>query len=153
MLSRLRIERGRPYLREDGYEQRSPRSAVYNCFAWAAGDTHAWWEPDDPRFYPHDGPRYWPPGVPHSVSLESYIQAFNSIGYAECDTADLVPGFEKVALYADETGEPQHAARQIESGVWTSKLGELEDIDHNTLRGVEGRQYGTVVRILKRPRR
>ena len=66
--------------------------------------------------------------------------------------ADLEPGVEKVAIYADEHGEPQHAARQLPSGNWTSKIGSLEDIEHNTLRAVEGPMSGTVARILKRLR-
>jgi hypothetical protein len=58
---------------------------------------------------------------------------------------------EKIAIFADATGSPTHAARQLTSGRWTSKLGEAEDIEHE-LRAIEGDIYGTVVAILKRPR-
>ena len=31
----------------------------------------------------------------------------------------LEPGFEKIALYADNSGKPTHAARQLDNGRWT----------------------------------
>jgi hypothetical protein len=55
-----------------------------------------------------------------------------------------------IALFADKNDFPLHAARQLPSGRWTSKLGELEDIEHG-LRDLEGDAYGTVVLIMKRP--
>jgi hypothetical protein len=51
----------------------------------------------------------------------------------------------------DAQGSPTHAARQLDNGRWTSKLGELEDIEHS-LRDLEGAAYGTVVQVMKRPR-
>ena len=62
-------------------------------------------------------------------------------------------GVEKIALYADQGGEPTHMARQLRSGKWTSKLGELEDIEHDDLAILEGECYGQVVTILKRKQR
>jgi hypothetical protein len=67
-----------------------------------------------------------------------------------CGQADLEPGFEKIAPFADADGLPTHAARQLPGGRWTSKLGELEDIEHD-LNDVAGTAYGTVVQIMKRP--
>ena len=91
--------------------------------------------------------------MPHIFSVEACIQAFASIGYVPCDTAHLEPGYEKVALYADEFGDPTHAARQLESGRWTSKMGDLEDIEHASARSVEGPLYGRAVAFLRRLRR
>ena len=62
----------------------------------------------------------------------------------------MEPGFEKIALFATDQAVPLHAARQLASGRWTSKLGEREDIEH-ALRDLEGEIYGTVVLIMKRP--
>ncbi len=62
---------------------------------------------------------------------------------------ELEPGFEKIALFADERGIPRHAARQLLTGRWTNKLGELEDIEHG-LRDLEGAEYGTVVLVMRR---
>lgn len=44
-----------------------------------------------------------------------------------------------------------HAARQQPSGVWTSKLGQMEDIEHNMLEALRGDVYGRVGLILRRP--
>lgn len=67
-----------------------------------------------------------------------------------CAGEELETGFEKVALFADADGFATHAARQLNNGRWTSKLGELEDIEH-ALRDLEGVEYGTVVLVMKRP--
>lgn len=77
-------------------------------------------------------------------------------GYTICDTEEHEPDFEKVAIYLDHEDDV-HAARQLPSGRWTSKLGEKHDLEHNTLKALEAdtRQYpqacGSVVQIMKRP--
>jgi hypothetical protein len=48
-------------------------------------------------------------------------------------------------------GQPTHAAKQMESGKWSSKLGDWEDVEHATLEALEGDFYGKVAQILKRP--
>jgi hypothetical protein len=49
-------------------------------------------------------------------------------------------------------GEPTHAAKQLPDGRWKSKLGDFEDIEHNTVKAVEDDYcYGTVVQYMKRP--
>jgi hypothetical protein len=53
-------------------------------------------------------------------------------------------------LFVDARGVPTHAARLLPSGLWTSKLGEWEDIEHD-LHALEGDVYGTVALLLKRP--
>ena len=45
-----------------------------------------------------------------------------------------------IAIYCNfnpqlKTLEVTHAARQLPSGKWTSKLGDADDIEHNTLEG------------------
>ena len=142
-----------PNLTDEERQGVSPRSTQYNCLAWAAGTDQEWWEPDDPRYSPHGGPTAWPAGVPHVFSVDSCIQAFVAIGYLPCETPDLESGYEKVALYADEFGDPTHAARQLESGRWASKMGDLDDIEHASVHSVEGPLYGRAVAFLRRPRR
>jgi hypothetical protein len=44
-----------------------------------------------------------------------------------------------------------HAARQLPTGKWTSKLGKGEDIEHDTPEDVAGGVYGDVMQIMKRP--
>jgi len=74
------------------------------------------------------------------------------LGYATCDSHAVESAFEKVAIFVDAGGEPTHAARQLPSGRWTSKLGTLEDIEHD-LHALEDSRYGSVALIMKRPRR
>lgn len=137
-----------PGLREDGYRIQSPAEPRYNCIAWAAGDSTRWWWPMRSRV----PGCYWPANVPAEETLDSFAQAFAVLGYVACESAELEPGLEKVALYVDDKGIPTHAARQLVSGVWTSKVGQLQDIEHVSLRGLEGQEYGTVARVLKKPR-
>jgi len=84
------------------------------------------------------------------VSLEQFIKAFESEGYKVCKHERFQNGFEKVAIYVDGTGEPTHAARSLPNGMWSSKMGMGEDIEHTTLRVVEGKQYGAAKAYLKR---
>src|SRR5437016_14583171 len=64
-------------LRGSGYQVTSPQNDTYNCIAWAAGDTTNWWWPDEPD-NPHSS--HWPPGVPRVETLESFRQAFATLG-------------------------------------------------------------------------
>jgi hypothetical protein len=87
--------------------------------------------------------------VPREYTVDAYQKALETCGFLVCSDALLEPGFEKVALYAIGS-EPQHAARQLPNGLWTSKLGDLEDIKHETLEALEGAEYGRVVLITRR---
>ena len=141
------LERLFPGLRGSSYGVTSPRERRYNCIAWVAGDTRRWWWPDVP---PDDDGYYWPPGVSTEETVAAFVEAFATLGYVPGDADDQEPGWERVALFADASGLPTHAARQLPGGRWTSKLGRLEDIEHN-LRGLEGEVYGRVVQVLRRP--
>ena len=81
---------------------------------------------------------------------DAFAAAFASLGYTVCQGEGLEAGYEKIALFADADGRPTHAARQLASGRWTSKLGKLEDVEHG-LRDLEGAIYGEAVLIMKRP--
>lgn len=132
-----------PQLDSEGWRETSPRDARYNCIAWAAGDSSRhWWPPDSPPqiHWPIDGA---------DDTLDGFIQAFQALGFERCENGDLEAGFEKVAFYADTEGV-SHAARQLPSGSWTSKIGKNFDIEH-TLAGLSGGQYGHVVAFMKRP--
>jgi hypothetical protein len=114
----------------------------YNCIAWALEETN--------RFY-WTGPKeffYWPDDLSREETIDSFIQLFAKHGYAICANALKEKGFTKIALFAKE-GLPTHAARQLPNGLWTSKLGVLEDVRH-TLSAISGGIYGTVVLVFKR---
>ena len=138
-----------PSLATSGYEVTSPAAPEYNCIAWAAEDVSRWWEP-----VPIPLPSYyWPPGASLELTLASYVQAFESIGYRVGGDDSLEEGFEKVALYVRAEGFPTHAARQLDSGEWTSKLGKSVDIRHRSLAALEGEMYVRVECLMRRPRR
>lgn len=139
-----RLEALFPKLRGSSYRVTSEPDYRYNCVAWAAGDSRQWWWPGTS---PSD---YWPAGVVRAESLSAFQEAFASLGYVPCDRADFEAGFERIALFADAHGFPTHAARQLPNGRWTSKLGELEDIEHS-LDDLTGVEYGSVVQIMRRP--
>jgi hypothetical protein len=134
-----------PNLEGSPYSITSPPSARYNCIAWAAEVVSDWWWPDA------DGIGHWPTDAPREETLEAFIQVFRGLGYEPCATPEAESGWQKVALYALD-GEPTHAARQLPSGRWTSKLGPADDIEHD-LDALAGPLYGAVVIVLRRPAR
>jgi len=136
------LERCFPELRVVGYQETSPESARYNCVAWAMGDTSRWWWPD-----PHPY-AYWP-HEPRVCSLEAFTREFESMGYQVSRSREVEISFEKIAIYVKEDDLPTHVARQLPSGVWTSKCGGLHDITH-VLHALEGDTYGQAKVIMKR---
>ncbi len=128
----------------------SDRTPDYNCIAWAAGKVDEWWWPWDISGYT------WPKGnglrfeLPNQETLENFVLAFKGLSYKDSDNALIEDGFEKVAIFTDPNGRPKHAARSLPNGVWTSKLGQAEDIQHPTLHSIEGITYGKATYFLKR---
>jgi hypothetical protein len=135
-----------PNLRGQAYQTISPRDGRYNCIAFAAGDHGNWWWPDA------EGEDTWPLNVARVVTVAAFRDAFGNLGYVECEHPQLEIGWEKIALFAlDDV--PKHAARQLASGRWASKLGSMEDVEHelNDLTGTMY-MYGSADFIMKRPR-
>lgn len=133
-------------LRNSGYCVTSQRTPIYNCIAWAAGENDRWWWP-----IPYEAPYYWPEAGKDEL-LEDFISGFGTLGYISCDNGNLEEGYEKVAIYIDENSEVSHMARQLNTGLWTSKCGNLEDIQHKLedLEGEYGYGYGKVAHFMKR---
>jgi hypothetical protein len=82
-------------------------------------------------------------------SLGNFIEAFRTLSYEVCTDGDEEAGFEKVALYG-RNGLCLHAARQLTSGKWASKLGVDIDIEHIAHDSLEGPAYGQVVVFMRR---
>ncbi len=122
------------------YKRTSDPCKRYNCIAWAAGDKKNWWWPHE------DG--YWPPGAPMEETVSAVIQAFATLGYEPCLDSILEDKFERIAIFA-LNGKPTHACYQLPSGLWSSKMGEEVDCQHD-LNAVGGGEYGEVVAFLKR---
>jgi hypothetical protein len=133
-----------PGLQPGTYWISSPVDEDYNCIAWSVGNTRQWLWPGDPGF------SFWPTTIPRAETLAAFDALFASYGFTPCPSDEFEAGFEKVALFGRPDGRPTHAARQLPSGKWASKLGKSEDIEHD-LRAIEGDVYGRVVRIYRRP--
>jgi hypothetical protein len=100
---------------------------------------------------------WWPPGVPRETTKEAFVKAYETLGFELCIGPMLEPGIEKLAIYTLRSPfsgieSPMHAALQLESGEWTSKLGPLEDIVHLDATDVNGPAYGQPVVYMSRPR-
>ena len=122
----------------------------YNCIAWALGKTDRFWWPRNLGGY------YWPPGLPREPlgheTVENFIAAFKTEGYEPCWNRWRRRRYQKIALYVNEQGRPKHAARLLNAGTWASKLGISEDIEHGTLRCLEGHHYGRATMFFKKRR-
>ena len=135
-----------PNLRTASYRITSPETLRYNCIAWAAGDNGRWWWPGSTRG------SYWPQDVPREPSLRAFVLAFRGLGYEECRDGSLEAGLQKIAIFARLDGGPTHAARQLSNGKWTSKLGPLADITHDSVGDISGTLYGEPVKFMRRPK-
>lgn len=118
----------------------------YNCFAWAAGADDCFW---DPRLH-------WPDGATRGRDFDALKSAYATLGFAPCTHGELEAGIDKIAIYATlasatSPARPTHAARQLPSGRWTSKLGADIDVEHD-LADLEGPGYGRALYFLARPR-
>jgi len=138
------LERLFPSLSDSGYSKPSTHDPAYNRFAFAVHDKGQWWENFAVKVY------YWP--LDSDDPLEDWIRALALNNYKLTDNCDLEDGFEKVAVYVSANGTPEHVARQLESGVWTSKIGRREDIQHPLLVDLEGNEYGEAKVYLTRKR-
>ena len=106
------IEAVFPGLRSGNYQIKSPADISYNCIAWAVGENHkCWWPTPRARYF-------WPKGLSRISSIDSFVEAFRSLGFEECDNVVYENGYEKIALFAKDN-RPTHGARQLESGLWT----------------------------------
>jgi len=126
------------------YKKKSCSTDQYNCIAWAIGECHRpWWPGSAPEYY-------WPPDLPPDETTENFVEAFRQVGYELCVGAHHEWLFEKVALYADRSGIPTHAARLSWRGVWISKIGQNIDIATKSPEPLDGPLYGTVVCVMRR---
>ena len=131
-----------PNLTPANHRVTSPADWLYNCIAWAVGETARWWEPTD----------YWPdPAGRFGYDLADLIRVLEGVGFEACLDGLPEPGFQKIAVYADDASRYTHAARLLPTGAWTSKLGMSVDIEHDTPGDVAGGAYGELAGFLRRP--
>jgi len=97
-------------------------------------DDQNWWWPDVHGIY------YWPPGITRSETIQSFSEMFSSFGFSKIPEDDVVNFEESVVLYTSGS-DPKHAARKLDNGHWSSKIGQYKDIEH-TLYGLAAGMYG-----------
>lgn len=127
----------------DTFRLTSKPDRNYNCVAWAVGETHRRWDPDG---------YFWPPDVPRDWKLSSVIQALQMMNFEVCADGKPERGYEKLAVYCESEDEVLHAARLLEDGWWTSKLGDFDDIKHRNYSELEHTKkgYGSVMAFVRR---
>lgn len=142
-----------PKLADDSsFEISSPQDPNYNCIAWAYKlYKDRWMQPPKGMRY-LDGVTWWPDGNKEGLDINSLVDAFYEIGYRQCDDYKHEEGYIKVALYYNPLDSKwTHAAREwIDGKYWISKLGQGNDIQHESPYTLEGNIYGKVYCIMKR---
>lgn len=136
---------------DNKFEITSPADPNYNCISWAMMRSDRWTA--TPAGYPHlDGVYWWPPGAEDGRDISCLIDAFRHEGFELCQDYSFEEEWLKVALYYNpNTNEWTHAARQLRSGLWASKLGESYDIHHGSPYTLESNIYGRVYCIMRAP--
>jgi hypothetical protein len=140
-------ERNFPNLTRDVYEKTSDEDEYNNCAAWAMGDRNNWLQPLGEKWHS------WPNGAPLSFAFTSFVKAYEIFGFETCVDAAHEAGYEKIVIYAYADATFAHAAKLNADGSWSSKLGKIEDIQHDNLTCLEGSRpaYGQVRCYMKRP--
>jgi len=135
-----------PRISKKNHEITSDPDPYYNCIAFAVDITNR-------KYWPLASPDYyWPDEVPNLEKLDAFVRLFETFGYARvADVTDdrFVEGMEKVAIFATENGTPKHAAKLIGPDLWTSKLGDDYDIEHER-DAVSGGDYGKIAVYMQR---
>jgi hypothetical protein len=146
--AQLEVESQFPKLKRRPYIITSSKTPIYNCVAWAVDDIQQWWEYG--AITSLGIPTYWPPGYPAGDTVADVSNVLQGVFHYTLTTDRRARlGTERVAIYGYPDRNFAHIARQLESGRWSSKLGELYDLEH-ALNDLEGRVYGRVMTILER---
>jgi hypothetical protein len=112
----------------------SLETGQYNCISWALGIT------DFPIWPIDEKPYNWPSNLPLIESMENFITFFKMHGFEYCENEKPKKDFELIAIF-EKDGLPTHTCRLLKNGYWTSKIGILEDVQHN-LFAISGGIYG-----------
>jgi len=131
-----------PNSAQEPFTAKSPKDTKYNCIGWACGSKTKMW----PNAYSY----YWPPGISNTEHVNSFIELFQTRGYEICLDGNLEVGYLKIAIYGYPNGRASHAARQLQNGEWTSKLGIIgHDVEHSIAAMANG-EYGNVAHYMRK---
>lgn len=132
-----------PNLNDGNSRVTSPQCVLYNCIAWTVDNKVRYIWPDDEEEYG------WPAAVPRQATVAAFVQFYRLCGFIPCADGAFESGYDKIAIFADRHSV-QHAARQLDNGNWTSKLGDLADIEHDGLAAVAGGEFGEPVAYMRK---
>jgi len=150
-IKRLISEAFPKLLQDNAFDITSKFTPNYNCIAWACKYSERWIQPPYLGKPNLDCVVWWPPDVPEGVAPYCLKKVFEYHGYTECKSGEHEEGYRKVALYfKEQTNEWTHAARELNNGYWTSKLGRGEDIQHGTPEAIENDDYGKIYCFMKK---
>lgn len=138
------IEEWCPRLKGTNWRITSRSARRYNCIAWAAGDNRRRWDIGKGS--------YWPKGAILDYCFSCLVNAYIAEGFSVCTTEEgraFDDKFDTVVLY-ESSGYWEHAAKLLKSGMWSSKLGDFEDIEHPTPESVGGTDYGEPLLYMRR---
>lgn len=147
-LVRANIELLFPGLRNTSWAVKSRRTKGYNCIAWAAREKNRRWD-----IVPLKG-CYWPKAVKRKAGIAYLVAAYAAHGFEACPKQEgciFDHAYDKIVLY-ERNAEWTHAARLLEGGKWTSKLGNIQDIIHPTPESLICTTYGEPMVYMKRKR-
>jgi hypothetical protein len=125
--------------------KKSPETDAYNCVAFAANIQDIWWWPDTMEQY------YWPENVPREDTLTAFVAAFGTLGYRPTDGGGFEPDVTRIALFSRDGKHTTHVCREVGDGLWVSKLGRAEDVEHG-LESLDDYDYGKIHTFLACPR-
>jgi hypothetical protein len=134
------------------FQVTSAITPIYNCIAYVYGDsTRPYWPYPFPQFAFPEVLYYWPPGLPRINHVDSFRQLYETIGYKVCQDGTLDLPWEKIAVFGKNENDPKHAAKQLITGKWSSKLGTNYDVSHD-IHNISAGTYGDVLLYMRRPR-
>jgi hypothetical protein len=117
---------------------------MYNCIAWVLGMSDRWIDPLPPYG------TYWPAELPRDYGISTFRALFTLFGFVACANVDFEEGWEKIAIWIDDADEFAHVAKVIGPGLFSSKIGEYEDVTHS-LEGMGESCYGSIGLWMKWP--
>lgn len=138
---------GFPNSTDEKLKYHSPKTKEYNCIAFALGIQDKWIDPETQE--PLIGTKpYWPSLISRDRSLNAFIKLFESYGFQKCEHSAIEEEYLKIAIYIKES-KVTHAARQLDTGMWVSKLGMSVDCIHS-LPAINNGIYGVVGQYMKK---
>lgn len=138
-LTVTRLQRHFPNLiHGQNFDFTSLKTDDYNCVAWATEIDDEWIQ------FPYDEQNNY------DDSIRKYITYFTDLGFTETNDSRPEENVLKIALYGDKENNFTHVARLRSNGKWASKLGDWEDIEHDTLEVLSGPGYGHPVKLMEK---